>query len=175
MDISYCRSSRLIKNRVGGGYYLMVNNQEVPSVVLPNIALTDVTNPNRFIYDLTAPEATEPSHANPSTDEFEEMEQGDHAPAQQSVPLNPSDNAAGPSSRRRRRRRPATNDDIMDAIDGMQAQNLEVMQMMRQMQQQQEARNAITDQRFTELLSRFDDLEVRQRSPGPRTRGGSQH
>ena len=153
----------------------MVNNQEVPSVVLPNIALTDVTNPNRHLYDLNAPEANESSHANPSTDEFEEMEQGDHAPAQQSVPLNPSDNAAGPSSRRRRRRRPATNDDIMDAIDGMQAQNLEMMQMMRQMQQQQEERNAITDQRFTDLLSRFDNLEVHQRSPGPRTRGGRPH
>jgi hypothetical protein len=25
------------------------------------------------------------------------------------------------------------------------------------------------------LLSRFDDLGVRQRSPGPRTRGGRQH
>jgi hypothetical protein len=148
MDISYCRSSRLIKNRVGGGYYLMVNNQEVPSVVLPNIALKDVTNPNRHIYDLNAPEATEPTQANPPSDEFAEMEQGDQVPAQQAVPLNPSDNVAGPSSRRRRRRRPATNDDIMDAIDGMQAQNLEVMQMMRQMQQQQEARNAITDQRF---------------------------
>ncbi|KAI5432053.1 hypothetical protein KIW84_035983 [Lathyrus oleraceus] len=66
MDISYCRSSRLIKNRVGGKYYLMVNNQAVPSVVLPNIALTDVTNPNRHLYDLNAPEATEPSHTNPS-------------------------------------------------------------------------------------------------------------
>ncbi|KAI5435278.1 hypothetical protein KIW84_021915 [Lathyrus oleraceus] len=175
MDISYCRSSRLIKNRVGGKYYLMVNNQAVPSVVLPNIALTDVTNPNRHLYDLNAPETTEPSHTNPSTDEFEEMEQGDNAPAQQSVPLNPSDNAAGPSSRRRRRRRPATNDDIMDAIDGMQAQNLEMMQMMRQMQQQQEERNAITDQRFTDLLSRFDNLEVHQRPPGPRTRGGRQN
>ncbi|KAI5401167.1 hypothetical protein KIW84_065857 [Lathyrus oleraceus] len=120
MDISYCRSSRLIKNRVGGKYYLMVNNQAVPSVVLPNIALTDVTNPNRHLYDLNAPEATEPSHTNPSADKFEEMEQGDNAPAQQSVPLNPSDTAAGPSSRRRRRRRPATNDDIMDAIDGGQ-------------------------------------------------------
>ncbi|KAI5403248.1 hypothetical protein KIW84_050721 [Lathyrus oleraceus] len=118
MDISYCRSSRLIKNRVGGKYYLMVNNQAVPSVVLPNIALTDVTNPNHHLYDLNAPEATDPSHANPSTDEFDEMEHGDQIPAQQSVPLNPSDNAAGSSSRRRRRRRPATNDDIMDAIDG---------------------------------------------------------
>ena len=174
MDIGYCRSSRLIKNRVGGKYYLMVNNQAVPSVVLPNIALTDVTNPNRHLYDLNAPEATEPSHTNPSADEFEEMEQGDNAPAQQSVPLNPSDTAAGPSSRRRRRRRPATNDDIMDAIDGMQAQNVEMMQMMRQMQQQQDARNAITDQRFTELFSRFDNLDLRQRSPGPRTRGGRQ-
>jgi hypothetical protein len=63
----------------------------------------------------------------------------------------------------------------MDAIDTMQAQNVEVMQLMRQMQQQQEARNAITDQRFTELLSRFDDLGVRQRLPGPRTRGGRKH
>ena len=153
----------------------MVNNQAVPSVVLPNTARTDVTNPECHLYDLNAPETTEPSHANPSTDEFEEMEQGDHAPAQQSVPLNPSDTAAGPSSQRRRRRRPATNDDIMDAIDGMQAQNLEMMHMMRQMQQQQEERNDITDQRFTELFSRFDDLDLRQRSPGPRTRGGRQH
>ncbi|KAI5422808.1 hypothetical protein KIW84_046004 [Lathyrus oleraceus] len=122
MDISYCRSSRLIKNRVGGGYYLMVNNQAVPSVVLPNTTLTDVTNPDRHLYDLSAPETTEPSQTNQQTDEFEEMEQGDHPPTQQSVPLNPSSNAAGPSSQRRRRRRPATNDDIMDAIDGMQAQ-----------------------------------------------------
>ena len=174
MDISYCRSSRLIKNRVGGGYYLMVNNQAVPSVVLPNTTLTDVTNPNRHLYDLSAPETTEPSQTNQQTDEFEEMEQGDHPPTQPSVPLNPSSNAAGPSSQRRRRRRPATNDDIMDAIDGMQAQNTEMMQMMRQMQQQQDARNAITDQRFTELFSRFDSLDMRQRSPGPRTRGGRQ-
>jgi hypothetical protein len=174
MDINYCRSSRMIKNRVGGGYYLMVNNQAIPSVVLPNMALTDVTNRNRLLYDLNAPEATEPSQANPPTDEFEEMEQGDQPPAQQSVPLNPSDNATGPSSQRRRRRRPATNDDIMNAIDGMQAQNVEMMQMMRQMQQQQDARNAITDQRFTELFSRFDNLDLRQRSPGPRTRGGRQ-
>ena len=174
MDISYCRSSRLIKNRVGGGYYLMVNNQAVPSVVLPNTTLTDVTNPNRHLYDLSAPETTEPSQTNQQTDEFAEMEQGDHPPTQQSVPLNPSSNAAGPSSQRRRRRRPATNDDIMDAIDGMQAQNTEMMQMMRQMQQQQDARNAITDQRFTELFSRFDSLDIRQRSPGPRTRGGRQ-
>ena len=151
----------------------MVNNQAIPSVVLPNISLTDVTNPNRHLYDLNAPEATEPSHTNPPEDEFEDMEQGDPTPAQQSVPLNHSDAAAGPSSRRRRRR-PATNDDIMDAIDGMQAQNLEMMQLMRQMQEQQEARNTITDQRFTELLSRFDNLEVHQRSPGPRTRGGRQ-
>ena len=99
---------------------------------------------------------------------------GDHPPTQHSAPLNPSSNAAGPSSQRRRRRRPATNDDIMDAIDGMQAQNTEMMQMMRQMQQQQDARNAITDQRFTELFSRFDSLDIRQRSPGPRTRGGRQ-
>jgi hypothetical protein len=63
----------------------------------------------------------------------------------------------------------------MDAIDTMQAHNVEVMQLMRQMQQQQEARNAITDQRFTDLLNRFDDLEVRQGSPGPRTRGGRQN
>ncbi|KAI5414141.1 hypothetical protein KIW84_058329 [Lathyrus oleraceus] len=171
---SYCRSSRLIKNRVGGSYYLMVNNQAVPSVVLPNTTLTDVTNPDRHLYDLSAPETTEPSQTNQQTDEFEEMEQGDHPPTQQSVPLNPSRNAAGPSSQRRRRRRPATNDDIMDAIDGMQAQNAEMMQMMRQMQQQQDARNAITDQRFTELFSRFDNLDIRQRSPGPRTRGGRQ-
>jgi hypothetical protein len=130
MDISYCRSIRLIKNRVGGRYYLMVSNHEVPSVVLPNIALTDVTNPNRFIYDLNAPKATEPTHANPPPDEFEEMEQGDQGLEQQSAPLNPSDNATGPSSRRRRRRRPAINDDIMDAIDAMHAQNTEVMQLM---------------------------------------------
>ena len=114
----------------------MVNNQEVPSVVLPNIALTDVTNPDRFIYDLNAPEATEPTQANPAPNEFEEMEQGDQGLEQQSAPLNPSDNATGPSSRRRRRRRPATNDDIMDAIDVMHAQNNEVMQLMRQMQHQ---------------------------------------
>ena len=152
----------------------MVNNQAVPSVVLPNTTLTDVTNPDRHLYDLSAPETTEPSQTNQQTDEFEEMEQGDHPPTQQSVPLNPSSNAAGPSSQRRRRRRPATNDDIMDAIDGMQVQNAEMMQMMRQMQQQQDARNAITDQRFTELFSRFDSLDIRQRSPGPRTRGGRQ-
>jgi len=182
MDISYCRSCRLIKNRVGGNYYLMVNNQEIPSVVLPNIALTDVTNPNTFIYDLNAPESTMPTQANPPPDEFDEMEQGDKGPEQHSVPHNPSDNVAGPSSRRRRRRRPATNDDIMDAIehqaqrlDAMHAQNNEVMQLMRQMQQQQQERNAITDQRFTDLLNRFDDLAVRERSPGPRTRGRRQN
>jgi predicted membrane chloride channel (bestrophin family) len=110
------------------------------------------------------------------------MEQGDQGPEQQSAPHNPSDNVAGPSSRRRRRRRPATNDDIMDAIehqaqrlDAMHAQNNEVMQLMRQMQQQQQERNAITDQRFTDLLNRFDDLAVRERSPGPRTRGRRQN
>ncbi|KAI5385620.1 hypothetical protein KIW84_072285 [Lathyrus oleraceus] len=145
-----------------------------PKCCATHTTLTDVTNPNRHLYDLSAPETTDPSQTNQQTDEFEEMEQGDHPPTQPSVPLNPSSNAAGPSSQRRRRRRPATNDDIMDAIDGMQAQNTEMMQMMRQMQQQQDARNAITDQRFTELFSRFDSLDIRQRSPGPRTRGGRQ-
>ena len=139
-----------------------------------NTPKTANVEPERHLYDLNAPEATEPSQTNPHTDEFEAMEQGDHPPTQQSVPLNPSGNTTGPSSQRRRRRRPATNDDIMDAIDGMQAQNVEMMQMMRQMQQQQDARNAITDQRFTELFSRFDNLDLRQRSPGPRTRGGRQ-
>lgn len=59
MDIDNCRSTRLIKNRRDGKFYLMVKNRKVPSVVLPNIRLTNVRILSTHLYNLDSPEQSE--------------------------------------------------------------------------------------------------------------------
>ena len=84
---------------------------------LPNVALADVTNMERWIYDLTTPthgDNVQNNQGNAQADEMErEMEEGD---AQQQAP---SENVVSTSMRTRRRRErvSASNDDIMVAIN----------------------------------------------------------
>lgn len=49
MDLDNCRSTRMIKNKRDGMYSLTMKNKEVPSIILPNIALTNVENIQRFL------------------------------------------------------------------------------------------------------------------------------
>lgn len=83
INLDNCRSTLLIKNKKDGRYNLMVKNKEVSSIILPNIALTNVTNIQRFLYDLNAPEPNLAAQENQPPDVFDEMEQGDLEPDQQ--------------------------------------------------------------------------------------------
>src|SRR4051812_126476 len=55
LDLNNCRAGRLVRNMDAGGYILMVQNKEVPSIVLPNRAHTNPRNMDNWIYDLNAP------------------------------------------------------------------------------------------------------------------------
>ena len=45
----------MIKVRGAGGYYLMVKNAEVRSVILPNHSRTNLDNPDNWLYNLNVP------------------------------------------------------------------------------------------------------------------------
>ena len=59
----------------------MVRNRVVPNIIFPNIALTDVANMDKWLYDLTASapgDNVQNDQGNAQDDEMEqEMEQGD--------------------------------------------------------------------------------------------------
>ena len=59
----------------------MVHNKVVPSVILPNFALTNITDLSKWLYDLDAPapgDNAQSNQGNVQADEMEkEMEQGD--------------------------------------------------------------------------------------------------
>ncbi|XP_058768168.1 uncharacterized protein LOC131641893 [Vicia villosa] len=117
MDIDNCRAGHLIKVREEGGYNLMVRNRKVPSVILPNPAITRLTDRNNWLYDLDAPAPganVQDIEGGAHIDEPDEMEQG--PPEEDQQP--PARQVASTSTRRRRRsdRAPATNDDILAAI-----------------------------------------------------------
>ena len=54
LDINNCRAGRLIKVREAGGYYLMVRNNEVRSVIFPNPNTTNLSIAKNWLYDLNA-------------------------------------------------------------------------------------------------------------------------
>ena len=56
MDLDNCKYMRLIRNQDDGRYNLMVKNTIVPSVIMPDRLLTNVSNMDKWIYDLNAPE-----------------------------------------------------------------------------------------------------------------------
>ena len=88
MDIDNCRAGRLIKVREAGGYYLMVKNARVHSVIMPNHNRTYLGNPDNWLYNLNAPEPGENVQGNQgqannaAADEIEE-ELERHEPQQQ--------------------------------------------------------------------------------------------
>lgn len=122
MDINNCRSTRLIKNRRDGKFYLKVKNRQVPSVVLPNVRLTNVRLLSTHLYNLDAPEQSESTQPDTQlADEMDEIQQEDLT----QVPSDPTT----PSSSRRCRRH-VSNDYIYDAI-------MQQNQHMRDMETQQ--------------------------------------
>ena len=93
MDIDICRAGRLIKVREAEGYYLMVKNAKVRSVIMPNHNRTYLGNPDNWLYNLNAPEPGENVQGNQgeannaAADEIEEeLEQQEPQPQQANNP-----------------------------------------------------------------------------------------
>ena len=102
LDISYCRSAHLVRLRRDGRYNLMIHNQVVRSIILPNPTLTDAKIMANWTFYLDAPApdgAISEEQPNAEPDEVEEaMEQDQPTEGVQPPPTQ------DPSSSRRRRR-----------------------------------------------------------------------
>lgn len=185
MDIDNCRAGRLIKVREAGGYYLMVKNARVRSVIMPNHNRTYLGNPDNWLYNLNGPEPGENVQGNQgqannaSADEIEEeLEQQE--PQQQQA------------------NNPATIDAIYAAImqqnqlstqrhQSIETRQIEMMTLMQQMQRDQNDYALRHDQSMLEfttgitadmraLTLRVDDLHniISQRDGGESSRHGGQ-
>lgn len=55
----------------------MGQSKEVVSVVLPNVPLTNVTNVEKWIYDLNSPKSNTNAQGNQALDEFDVMDRSD--------------------------------------------------------------------------------------------------
>ena len=55
VDLNYCHSMCLIKNKPDDKYFLVVSNREVRSVTLPSIEHTNVRVRANWLYDVNAP------------------------------------------------------------------------------------------------------------------------
>ncbi|KAI5436345.1 hypothetical protein KIW84_022717 [Lathyrus oleraceus] len=59
VDLDYCRSMRIIKNKPDGRYFLLISNREVRGVTLPCVACIDMRISANWTFDLTD---LEPDH-----------------------------------------------------------------------------------------------------------------
>lgn len=137
LDLNNGRAGQLVKNRDEGGYILMLQNKEVPSIFLPNRACTYPRNMDNWLYDLNAPALgvnVQGGVGNATVDEMEnelEQEEPQLENNQANIQIPPIAQAI-PSNARVRRGKP-----ISMALDYMYDEivrhNTDMIQQMQQL------------------------------------------
>lgn len=67
-DLDYCRSMRLIKNKLDDKYFLMISNREVGGVTLPCVERINVRMSANWSFDLNSPKPNHIEQDAPHTD-----------------------------------------------------------------------------------------------------------